>query len=203
MKKPAHFQHATALVESASIGSGTRIWAFAHVLKGARVGKDCNLGDHTFVEGGGRVGNRVTLKNGVAVWDGVTLGDDVFVGPYAVFTNDRAPRSPRFEAVRERYASPAGWRVATRVRRGASIGANATVVCGVTIGRFAMVAAGAVVTRDVPDYALVAGVPAKPMGWVSQHGTRLDFGESTEAVAVCPATGQRYRLRRGRVTHVR
>ncbi len=200
MKSPPPFQHPTALVESESVGAGTRIWAFAHVLKGAKIGRDCNVGDHAFVEGGARVGNRVTLKNGVAVWDGVRLGDDVFVGPFAVFTNDRAPRSPRFEGVHLRYASPEGWRVETRVERGASIGANATIVCGVTIGRFAMVAAGAVVTRDVPAYALVAGVPARPLGWVSQSGIRLAFDET--GLAVCESSGQQYRLKKGKVTYV-
>ena len=200
MKAPKHFQHTTALVESTSIGEGTRVWAYAHVLKGARIGRDCNLGEHTFVEGGARLGNRVTLKNGVAVWDGVALADDVFVGPYVVFTNDRAPRSPRFEVVRDRYAKPEGWKEETRVERGASLGANATLVCGIRVGKFAMVAAGAVVTRDVADYALVAGVPARWVGWVSQFGSRLKFDEAGEAV--CPSTGQKYRLRRGKVTHV-
>ena len=146
------------------------------------------------------MGNRVTLKNGVAVWDGVALADDVFVGPYVVFTNDRAPRSPRFEVVRDRYAKPEGWKEETRVERGASLGANATLVCGIRVGKFAMVAAGAVVTRDVADYALVAGVPARWVGWVSQFGSRLKFDEAGEAV--CPSTGQKYRLRRGKVTHV-
>src|ERR1039458_8443632 len=139
MKTPHFFSHATALVETADVGKGTRIWAFAHVLKGALIGRDCNLGDHCFVEGGAVIGDRVTVKNGVMVWDGVTIEDDVFIGPATIFTNDLSPCSPRFPAVRARYKSK-GWLVPTRVKRGASIGANATIVCGVTIGRCAMIA---------------------------------------------------------------
>lgn len=198
--KATHTRHPTALVDSASVGAGTRIWAFVHVLKGARIGKDCNLGDHAFVEGGAVIGNRVTVKNGVQIWDGCRIGDDVFLGPGCVFTNDLFPRSPRFSAVAGRYRDPAGWRVATRVDRGASIGANATIKCGVRIGRFAMVGAGAVVTADVPAHALVVGVPARQIGWVSRAGQRLEF--SDEGEARCPLAGDCYRLRRGKVSHV-
>jgi len=176
---PSVFVHPMGLCESDRVGPRTRIWAFAHVLPGAQVGADCNLGDHAFVEGGARLGDRVTVKNAVLVWDRVTVEDEVFLGPNVVFTNDLAPR--------------VGWRkapeqlVATLVRHGASVGANATVVCGVTVGRYAFVAAGAVVTRDVADHGLVAGNPAARIGWVCACGRRLGEG-------LACACGRRYRL---------
>ena len=166
------FVHPSAINESDGVGAGTRIWAFAHVMRGAVIGAHCNLGDHAFVESGAAVGNGVTIKNGVSVWEGVTLEDFVFVGPNAVFTNDRCPRSPRGPAAGARYADK-GWLVKTRIREGASIGANATILCGVTVGRYAMIAAGAVVVRDVPDHVLVAGCPAKVMGYVCMCGQPL------------------------------
>jgi UDP-2-acetamido-3-amino-2,3-dideoxy-glucuronate N-acetyltransferase len=150
-----YFRHPQALVESPRIGRGTRVWAFAHVLPGAQVGADCNICDHVFVENDVRVGDRVTVKCGVQLWDGVTLDDDVFVGPNATFTNDLFPRSREHP---ERFTP-------TRVRAGASIGANATVLAGVTIGQRAMIAAGAVVTRDVPPYAIVVGNPGRITGF--------------------------------------
>jgi UDP-2-acetamido-3-amino-2,3-dideoxy-glucuronate N-acetyltransferase len=151
----AYFAHPRALVESGLIGARTRIWAFAHVLAGARIGADCNICDHTLIEGGVTVGDRVTVKSGVQLWDGVTLEDDVFVGPNATFTNDPFPRS--------RKKPPEFAR--TRVRKGASIGANATILPGVVIGPMAMVGAGAVVTRDVPARAIVVGNPAYVRGF--------------------------------------
>ena len=161
------FVHPQGINESDQVGDGTRIWAFAHVMKGARVGEACNIGEGSFIEGGAVVGNHVTIKNGVAVWDRVTLGDHVFVGPHAVFTNDRIPRShPDYRT------GPSGWQ-ATTIRSGATIGANATIVCGVTLGAWSFVAAGGVVLRDVDDFAMVAGNPAKWIGWACKCGRRL------------------------------
>ena len=167
-KKRSFFKHSRALVESDEIGEGTRIWAFAHVMPGARIGAGCNLGDHVFVESHVKVGDGVTVKNGVALWDGVTLEDHVFVGPYAVFTNDKNPRAT-IRKTREQFLS-------TRICKGASIGANATLVCGITIGEYAFIGAGAVVTKDVPDYALVVGNPGRQIGYVCECGRRLSSG---------------------------
>ena len=158
--------HRLAVVESTAIGKGTRIWAFAHVMKGARVGARCNLGEGVFVESGVLLGDDVTVKNGVALYDGVTVEDEAFLGPHAVFTNDLRPRSGRFKRPPSKFA-------ATRIGRGATVGANATVVCGHDVGAYAMIAAGAVVTRDVPAHALVAGVPARRIGFVCACGETL------------------------------
>jgi serine acetyltransferase len=167
------FRHPQALVESAAIGAGTRIWAFVHVLPGAVVGADCNLCDHVFVENDVRVGDRVTIKSGVQLWDGITLEDDVFVGPNATFMNDRFPRSG------QRSAAP----VRTVVRAGASIGANATILPGITVGRAAMVGAGAVVTQDVPPHAIVVGNPAYIQGYVTDPGGGTSTSIRTAAAA--------------------
>jgi len=176
MSPPADlFVHPLALCESREVGAGTKIWAFAHVMKGAVIGRDCNIGDHAFIEGGARIGDRVTIKNQAMVWDGVEIGDDVFVGPGATFTNDMWPRSRRLSlpAVADRYRDAAGWLVPTRVENGASLGARCVVLPGVRIGAGAMIAAGAVVTRDVAAQALVLGVPAVRVGWVCRCGARL------------------------------
>jgi len=162
-KKRRFYKHPSALVDrGAQIGPGTRIWAFAHVMKGARVGRGCNVGDHAFVESGAVVGDEVTIKNGVAVWAQVVLQDRVFVGPHVAFTNDRRPRS-RAEWTPE----------PTLVEHGASIGANATLLCGIRIGRYAMIAGGAVVTKNVAHHTLVAGVPARVLGMVCECGNRV------------------------------
>ena len=165
--------HPMALCESDSVGTGTRVWAFAHVMRGAVVGRDCNVGEGAFVEGGAVVGDRVTLKNQVLVWEGVTIEDDVFVGPGVIFTNDRRPRSPRMNAARQRYSEKSSWLEKTTVRRGASLGAGAVIVCGLEIGEFAMVAAGSVVASGVLPYALVVGNPARRIGWICSCGTKL------------------------------
>lgn len=172
------FVHERALCESDDIGPRTRIWAFAHVMKGATVGADCNIGDHAFIESGARLGNRVTVKNAVLIWDQVTVEDDVFLGPNMVFTNDMFPRVA-FKAAAEFLP--------TRVRRGASIGANATIVCGIALGEQCFIGAGSVVIRDVPAHALMVGNPARRAGWMCACGQRLP----AELACAC---GRRYRL---------
>jgi len=159
-----HFRHHMAVVEEGVVvGKRTRIWAFAHLLKGVSVGDDCNVCDHTFIEGRVRIGSRVTIKCGVSLWDGVIVEDDVFIGPNVVFTNDKRPRSRKRPP---EYPE-------TVLKQGCSLGANATILPGLTIGRWAMVGAGAVVTRNVLDYGLVVGTPARHVGWVCQCGEKL------------------------------
>jgi acetyltransferase-like isoleucine patch superfamily enzyme len=182
------YSHPTAVVESSHVGAGTRVWAFAHVMAGARVGDNCNLGDHTFVESGAVIGNNVTLKNNVCVWAGVTLEDDVFVGPNVAFTNDRYPRSPRMPQVRQRYEHPDHWLEPTVVERGATIGANATILPGVRLGPYSMIAAGAVVTGDVPPFALMVGSPARPVADVCRCGQKLAGSYLTAGCAQCGET---------------
>jgi UDP-2-acetamido-3-amino-2,3-dideoxy-glucuronate N-acetyltransferase len=164
-RDPSVFVHERALCESDAIGARTRVWAFAHVMKGAVIGSDCNVGDHAFVESGARLGNHVTVKNCVLVWDKVTVEDEVFLGPNMVFTNDMNPRVA--------FKKSADGFLPTLVRRGASIGANATIVCGVTIGTNAFVGAGSVVIRDVPAHAMVVGNPARRIGWMCACGEKL------------------------------
>jgi UDP-2-acetamido-3-amino-2,3-dideoxy-glucuronate N-acetyltransferase len=172
----APFVHPTALVESdAVVGDGTKVWHHAHVRGGASVGSDCVLGKNVYVDTGARVGDRVKLQNNVCVYDGVTIGDDVFVGPSATFTNDLIPR-----------AFNANWQIVpTAVRDGASIGANATIVCGTEIGEYAMVAAGATVTHDVRAHELVAGTPARTIGWVCKCGRRVGSGQDSPDTLLC------------------
>jgi UDP-2-acetamido-3-amino-2,3-dideoxy-glucuronate N-acetyltransferase len=170
--------HPRGLCESTTVGPDTRIWAFAHVMDGARVGSGCNIGDHAFIESGAVIGDRVTVKNAVLVWDRVAVEDDVFIGPNVVFTNDLRPRA-QVKKRREEL-------LPTVVRRGATLGAGATVVCGVTIGEYAFVAAGAVIAADIPAYALAAGNPARRIGWVCACGERL------RGDLECLACGSRY-----------
>lgn len=188
---PEFFAHPTALVESSSVGAGTRVWAFAHIMRGASIGPDCNIGDHAFIEGGVVMGRGVTVKNGVCLWDGVTVEDYAFIGPCAVFTNDLRPRSPRSPASEGRYMERA-WLVETKVREGASIGANATIRCGVTLGRYCMVGAGSVVTKDVPAFTLVVGNPAKSQGRIDKAGRTL---KRAGQKWIEPGTGRAYRFR--------
>ncbi len=190
----SYFAHPTAVIDDgADIGEGTKVWHFSHVSPGARIGRACSLGQNVYVGSRAVVGDHCKVQNNVSLYDAVILEDGVFVGPSAVFTNVINPRAQveRKDEYRE-----------TRVRAGASLGANCTVVCGVTIGAYALVGAGAVVTRDVPDHALVTGVPARVIGWVSRHGERLDLPAEGTGEAQCPATAERYRLAEGRLTHV-
>ena len=180
------FVHERGLCESATVGAGTRIWAHAHVMKGAVVGRGCNIGEGSFVEAGAVLGDFCTVKNGVAVWDMVVCEDYVFLGPDACLTNDFIPRS----AFKK---DPATEFRPTRIREGASVGANATLVCGITLGRHSMVGAGAVVTRDVPDFALVVGTPARRIARIGRGGERLEV--DADGRAECETTGDVYRLR--------
>jgi acetyltransferase-like isoleucine patch superfamily enzyme len=177
--------HPAALVESETIGDGTRIWAFTHVLRGVSIGAHCNIGEQCFLETGAVIGNRVTIKNGNELWDGITLADGVFVGPNASFTNDLHPRSARLLQAAGRYSNR-HWLTPTLVKEGASIGAGAIIIAGNTIGEYAMVGAGAIITHEVPPYALVIGAPARVAGWVCQCGNRLQF---RGVAAVCGECG--------------
>lgn len=178
--------HETAIVDAgAEIGEGTRIWHWVHVCSGAKIGCDCSLGQNVFVGNRVVIGDNVKIQNNVSVYDNVTLEDDVFCGPSMVFTNVYNPRSAISR--KDEYLD-------TLIRQGATLGANCTVVCGVTVGRFAFVGAGAVVNRDVPDYALMVGVPARQIGWMSEFGEQLDLPLMGEAEAVCKHTQDVYRL---------
>jgi UDP-2-acetamido-3-amino-2,3-dideoxy-glucuronate N-acetyltransferase len=184
MAQADYFVHESAYVDlPCDIGSGTRIWHFSHISTGARIGERCILGQNVFVAGGVLIGNNVKIQNNVALYTGVELEHDVFCGPSCVFTNVINPRS---QIVRHSQYHR------TLVRRGATIGANATIVCGVTIGRYAFIGAGAVVTKDVPDYAFLMGVPARQVGWMSRHGIPLPEPDA-EGIRVCAESGLRYR----------
>jgi len=178
--------HPSAIVdEGALIGSGSRVWHWVHICAGARTGKDCSFGQNVFVGNRVVIGNNVKIQNNVSVYDGVEIEDDVFCGPSMVFTNVYNPRSA--VSRKEEYRP-------TLVRKGATLGANCTIVCGTVIGEYAFVAAGAVVTRDVKSYALMAGVPARQTGWMSRFGERLELPLQGNATAVCPHTGDTYQL---------
>jgi len=185
------FVHESAYVDDgAVIGKGTKVWHFSHVMPGAVIGERCNLGQNVVVMPGTRIGNNVKIQNNVSIYEGVHLEDDVFCGPSCVFTNVMNPRS--HVSRKHEYRD-------TLVRRGASIGANATIVCGVTLGEYAFIGAGAVVTSDVPDYALMVGVPARRVGWMCQCGVRLALRAGTAACAAC---GWTYREEDGRLIGV-
>ena len=189
MTGPASIHPSAIVYPGAVIGEGTRIWHWVHVCGGAKIGRGCSLGQNVFIGNRVLVGDNVKIQNNVSVYDEVTLEDDVFCGPSMVFTNVYNPRS---EIVRkDEYRK-------TLVKKGATLGANCTIVCGVTIGRYAFIGAGAVVNRDVPDFALMLGVPARQAGWMSRFGERLPLPVSGEGDAVCPHTGERYRVSAGR-----
>ena len=178
--------HSTAIVdEGASIGSGTRIWHWVHVCSGAKIGKQCSLGQNVFVGNKVKIGNNVKIQNNVSVYDNVIIEEDVFCGPSMVFTNVYNPRSA--VSRKDEYRN-------TLVQKGATLGANCTIVCGVTIGENAFIGAGAVINKDVPDFALMVGVPAKQIGWMSAYGERLDLPLTGNGECTCPNTGDIYRL---------
>lgn len=187
-----YFVHPTAVIDSgADIGAGTKVWHFCHLMPGCSLGKDCNLGQNVFVASGVQLGDNCKVQNNVSLYAGVTAGNNVFIGPSAVFTNVNNPRA----AVNRR-----GEYLPTTLNDGVSIGANAVIVCGVTLHAFAFVGAGSVVTKDVPAYALVVGNPARQIGWMSAAGGRLEFDDS--GLAVCPEDGSSYRLTNGAVKPV-
>ncbi len=189
MNDKGYFAHETAVIDDGcEIGKGTRIWHFSHIMPRARLGENCNLGQNVLVADEVILGNNVKVQNNVSIYTGVICEDDVFLGPSMVFTNIVNPRSA---VVRK------GSYVKTLVGKGASIGANATIICGNKLGRYCFIGAGAVVTKDVPPYALVVGNPGKQVGWMSEYGHRLHFDEQN--LAVCPESGEKYELRNGEV----
>ncbi|MDP3433483.1 MAG: acyltransferase [Bacteroidota bacterium] len=184
------FAHETAVIDAGcTIGEGTKIWHFSHIMSGCTIGDQCSIGQNVVISPEVRIGNRVKIQNNVSVYTGVICEDDVFLGPSAVFTNVINPRSAIIR--KNEYQ-------ATLVKKGATIGANATIVCGITIGKYAFAGAGAVVTKDIPDYALVVGNPARQTGWMSEYGHKLKF--NTEGMAVCPESQEQYRLENGKVS---
>lgn len=192
MDEKNYFAHETAVIdEGCEIGSGVKIWHFSHIMPNCKIGDGSNIGQNVVVSPDVVLGRNVKVQNNVSIYTGVTCDDDVFLGPSMVFTNVVNPRSAVLR--RDQYLK-------TRVGRGASIGANATIVCGNDIGEFAFIGAGAVVTKDVPAYALVVGNPARRMGWMSEFGHRLAFDEKGEAV--CPESGEKYSLQDGKVSKI-
>jgi len=181
-----YWSHESAIIdEGATLGEGTKVWHFSHVCSGSTIGEGCSLGQNVFVGNRVVIGNHCKIQNNVSVYDNVTLEDDVFCGPSMVFTNVYNPRAAIVR--KEEYRN-------TLVKHGATLGANCTVVCGVTIGHYAFIGAGAVINKDVPDYALMVGVPARQIGWMSEHGEQLDLPLSGHEEVECPYTQQRYRL---------
>ena len=190
MEDKGYFAHETAVLDDGCIiGKGTRIWHFSHIMSRARLGENCNLGQNVLVADDVILGNNVKVQNNVSIYTGVICEDDVFLGPSMVFTNIVNPRSA---VVRK------GSYVKTIVGRGASIGANATIICGNALGEFCFIGAGAVITRDVPPYALVVGNPGRQVGWMSEYGHRLHFDQ--QGLAVCPESGEKYELKNGMVS---
>jgi len=188
-----YFSHETSVIdEGCKIGAGTKIWHFTHIMPDCVIGEKCNIGQNVVVSPGVMLGNNVKVQNNVSIYTGVTCEDDVFLGPSMVFTNIRNPRSAIIR--KDQYAT-------TLVKHGASIGANATIVCGITIGEFAFIGAGAVVVKDVPAYGLVLGNPARHIGWMSEYGHRLEFDEN--GTAVCPESGEKYSLKSGKVIKIK
>jgi len=192
MKDKNYNAHPTAVIdEGCEIGEGTKIWHFSHIMPNCKIGKNCNLGQNVVVSPDVVLGNNVKVQNNVSIYTGVICEDDVFLGPSMVFTNVVNPRS----AVNRR-----GQYEKTIVKTGVSIGANATIVCGNDIGKFAFIGAGAVVTKNVPDYALVIGNPARQTGWMSEYGHKLQF--DSKGIALCPESNEKYKLESGRVTKI-
>lgn len=188
----SYFAHPTAVIDAGcQIGDGTKIWHFSHLMPGCELGENCNIGQNVVISPDVVLGKNVKVQNNVSIYTGVSCADDVFLGPSCVFTNVLNPRSAVIR--RDSY-------LRTHVGRGASIGANATIVCGHNIGAFAFVGAGAVVTKEIPDFALVVGNPARQIGWMSEFGQRLNF--NTEGLASCPESGQKYQLNNGTVTRI-
>lgn len=193
MSESNFFVHPTAVIDqNCKIGEGTKIWHFSHVMSDCEIGESCNLGQNVVVSPRVVLGKNVKVQNNVSIYTGVKCEDDVFLGPSMVFTNIINPRSAIIR--RDQY-------VETLVKKGASIGANATVVCGNTVGEYSMIGAGAVVTKDVPAYALVVGNPAKQLGFVSEYGHRLNFND--EGIAICPESGQEYKIADGVVSRIK
>ena len=187
-----YFAHETAIIDpNCLIGEGTKIWHFSHIMSDCIIGEQCSIGQNVVISPQVRLGNRVKIQNNVSVYTGVICEDDVFLGPSAVFTNVINPRSA---IIRKNEYLP------TIVKKGATIGANATIVCGITLGRYAFVGAGAVVTKDIPDYALVVGNPARQTGWMSEYGHKLKFDQ--DGMAVCPESQEKYRLEKGKVIKI-
>ena len=188
-----YFAHETAVIDpGCTIGKGTKIWHFTHIMSNAVIGENCNLGQNVVVSPDVILGKNVKVQNNVSIYTGVICEDDVFLGPSMVFTNIVNPRSAIIR--KEHYAK-------TTVRKGATIGANSTIICGHEIGEYAFIGAGAIVTKDVPQYALIVGNPARHVGWMSEYGHRLDFND--EGIAVCPESKEKYLLRNGSVTKLR
>jgi UDP-2-acetamido-3-amino-2,3-dideoxy-glucuronate N-acetyltransferase len=187
MKSGDFFVHSSSIVDDgAQVGAGTKIWHFCHLMSSCRIGEHCNIGQNVYIDNNVVIGNGVKIQNNVSVYNGVVIEDDVFLGPSMVFTNVINPRS--FIERKEEFRK-------TVVRKGATIGANATIICGIEIGAYAMIGAGAVVTKDVLPYALVTGNPARQTGWIGQAGLKLDFNK--EGIAFCPQTRRRYKLKNG------